>query len=79
MDKSQICPRCGMGEDTDSDGDCQVCAHWDAKDDIIQAIMAAFVRKGEVKKVTTTIGTLVPWERYSWQERSEFRWIKEID
>jgi hypothetical protein len=66
-----------MGKDTDGDGDCPVCVRWDAGDDIIPAIMAAFVRTGKAKKITTTTGTLVPWERYDWTERSEFRWVKE--
>ena len=76
MDKPLICPRCGMGKDTDGDGDCPVCARWDAGDDIVPAIMGMLVRGGKARKVTDTVGTLVPWERYSWRERSEFRRVK---
>jgi len=50
MDKPEACPRCGFGKDTDGDGDCPICAHWDAGHNIIPAIIRMLRRVKEPDK-----------------------------
>jgi len=46
LGKAPVCPRCGLGRDTDGDGDCQVCGRFDDKRDVVAAIFR-MLKKGK--------------------------------
>jgi hypothetical protein len=43
------CPRCGLGKDTDGDGDCPVCAHWEDGREVGPAL-AKLIRRSKKKQ-----------------------------
>jgi hypothetical protein len=45
------CPRCGLGRDTDGDGDCAVCGpHVDKKRDVLSAIFRMLRKDKDAKR-----------------------------
>jgi hypothetical protein len=44
------CPRCGMGRDTDGDGDCAVCARFVDKRDVTAAIFRMLKRSKDATR-----------------------------
>jgi hypothetical protein len=50
MRDPQKCPRCGMGKDTDGDGDCAVCSRYvDKKNDVLSAIFRMLDKEKKCK------------------------------